>query len=100
MHFSAFIATVPQTCQVCCLLKEERETSTQAELGWRKLEEKVLFGRRMWELEDERLVKNTIVIEGSREEHEVLVSKYGFEEQDEKQDGSEWKRRVKEVNWK
>ena len=35
--------------------------AVRGELGWRKLEErreeKVLFGRRMWELEDERLVK-------------------------------------------
>ena len=62
------------------------------ELGWRKLEErreeKKVFGRRMWELEDDRLVK--VIVDkmkeaggvGWREGFEVLVRKYALEDQD------------------
>ena len=80
----------------------------RGDLGWRRLEErreekKVLFGRRMGELGEERLVK--WIVEklqeasgvGWREEYEVLTRKYGLEQEDEGQAGcaAEWKRRVR-----
>ena len=80
--------------------------------GWKRREEKkVLFGRRMEEHNKERLVK--WIVEnlqeargvGRREEYEVLRRKYGLEQEDEGQAGSEaeWKRGVREQNgneWK
>ena len=80
-------------------------------LGWRMLEERrgrenVLIGRRC-----ENMVKNhwqKLIVKklqeaggvGWREEHEMLMRRYGLEQEDEGQAGSaaEWKRRVRELN--
>ena len=69
------------------------------EMRWRKLEErreekKMLYGRRFWELGEERLVK--LIVEklkesggvGWREEYEMLLRKHGLEEAEEEESGS------------
>ena len=82
------------------------------EMGWRKFEErreekKMLYGRRFWELGEERLVK--LILEklkesgsiGWREEYEVLLRKYGLEEDEEEESGSAaaWKKKIEKQNW-
>ena len=58
-------------------------------LGERREKSKVLFGRRLWEMEENRLVEmmvEQLTEEGGvgwREEHEVLVRKYGLGEGEE-----------------
>ena len=84
----------------------------RGEMGWRKLEErreekKMLYGRRFWELGEERLVK--LIVEklkesgsiGWREEYEVLLRKYGLEEDEEEESGSAaaWKKKIEKQNW-
>ena len=84
----------------------------RGEMGWRKLEErreekKMLYGRRFWELGEERLVK--LIVEklkesggvGWREEYEMLLRKYGLEEAEEEESGSAaaWKRKIEKQNW-
>ena len=81
------------------------------EMGWRRLEErreekKMLYGRRFWELGKERLVK--LIVEklkesgsiGWREEYEVLLRKYGLEEDEEEESGSAaaWKKKIEKQN--
>ena len=86
--------------------------AVRGEMGWRKLEErreekKMLYGRRFWELGEERLVKP--IVEklkesgsiGWREEYEVLLRKYGLEEDEEEESGSvaAWKKKIEKQNW-
>ena len=53
----------------------------------RREEKKMLYGRRFWELGEERMVKESGSI-GWREEYEVLLRKYDLEEDEEEESGS------------
>ncbi len=84
----------------------------RGDLGWRKLEErpeekKLLFGKRIDNLEDDRLVK--IVAEKLKNmggvgwwgEYEVLQKRYGLSESQE-ESRQEWKSKIAEIkaqNW-